>query len=47
MKRDLWATAFPETAIPNFPCPQCATGVLRLIKEGLREEGPPESNMEP
>lgn len=47
MKRDLWATAFAETAIPNFPCPQCATGVLRLIKEGLREEGPPESNMEP
>ena len=32
----IWRRAFPRDAFPGLPCPHCATGKMKLVKESLK-----------
>jgi Domain of unknown function (DUF4145) len=38
--RPMWHRTIPKSSIPGLPCPQCATGKLKLIKDGLNVREP-------
>lgn len=39
MQKALWAYSFGENWGPNYPCPYCKSGTLRLRKESLQRTG--------